>query len=140
MSDVADRMVPEFLAMRDEIVRLREQLAASEPVACPRWGTCFSHDCTCHPSAAGVSDDAKDAARYRFLRGMLRHAKWNDIDAIHELKPKEQKYISDANLDAALDSVIEHAASEGESGPVTDGRIVWSKIGRPTTQTRGSDE
>jgi hypothetical protein len=51
----------------------------------------------------------KDAARYRLLRGLFRHAKWADVDALHELEPDGEKYIADDLLDAALDCVIDAA-------------------------------
>ena len=48
----------------------------------------------------------QDARRYQLLRALLRHSKWNDVDAIHEMKPEFEKYINDNNLDCALDCVI----------------------------------
>ena len=48
----------------------------------------------------------KDAARYRLMRGLFRYAKWDDVDALHELKPDDEKYIADDLLDAALDCAL----------------------------------
>jgi hypothetical protein len=67
--------------MADEIVRLRASLAAAE----------------------------RDAARYDYLRALLRHAKWNDIDTLHELKPEHEKFIADASLDSAIDAQITYS-------------------------------
>ena len=67
--------------MADEIGRLRASLAAAE----------------------------RDAARYDYLRALLRHAKWNDIDTLHELKPEHEKFIADASLDSAIDAQITYS-------------------------------
>ena len=44
----------------------------------------------------------KDAERYRWLRGFLRHAKW--ADHLESLRPEESKYITDETLDSAIDA------------------------------------
>jgi hypothetical protein len=60
----------------------------------------------------------KDAARYRLLRGLFRHAKWADVDALHELEPDGEKHIADDLLDAALDCAIDAALA---AKPTTGG-------------------
>lgn len=67
-----------FYALSNEVKNLREQLTAV----------------------------TQDANRYQLLRALLRHSRWNDVDAIHEMKPEFEKYINDNNLDTALDCVI----------------------------------
>lgn len=61
----------------------------------------------------------RDAKRYDYLRALLRHAKWNDIDTLHELKPEDEKYITDESIDSALDAQITYsraavATAQGE--------------------------
>ena len=81
----ARKVVQERRALRVECEALRE-LAKTE---------CDSNDAL-----------RKDAARYRLMRGLFRYAKWDDVDALHELKPDDEKYIADDLLDAALDCAL----------------------------------
>jgi len=58
---------------------------------------------------ASLAAAERDAARYDYLRALLRHAKWNDIDTLHELKPEHEKFIADASLDSAIDAQITYS-------------------------------
>ncbi len=63
--------------------------------------------------------DIQDAARYRCLRALLRHARWSCLDPISEMKPEFEKYVNDDDLDSALDAVIaagKERAAEQEVG------------------------
>ena len=74
--------------MADHIVQLTERLAAVET----------------------------DAKRYVYIRSLLRHYKWRDVDPIHELAPEFEKYITDDDLDLVLDEQIKYEEQEVNDG------------------------
>jgi len=53
-----------------------------------------------------VAAHEREAEKYRFLLDMFRHYKWSDVDAIYELRPEGEKWITVESLDAALTSVV----------------------------------
>lgn len=53
-----------------------------------------------------VAAHEREAEKYRFLLDMFRHYKWSEVDAIYELRPEGEKWITVESLDAALNSVV----------------------------------
>ena len=92
--------------MADEIIRLRDRLAAVEA------------------ERDRLLRDIQDAERYRCLRALLRHARWDYLDPISEMKPEFEKFVNDDDLDRALDAVIavgkERAAVEAAEREVAN--------------------
>ena len=62
------------------------------------------------------TDIIKNAKRYVYLRSLLRHYKWGDVDPIHELAPEFEKYINDDDLDLVLDEQIKYEEQEATHG------------------------
>lgn len=62
------------------------------------------------------TDIIKNAKRYVYLRSLLRHYKWRDVDPIHELAPEFEKYIYDDDLDLVLDEQIKYEEQEATHG------------------------
>ena len=58
----------------------------------------------------------RNAKRYVYLRSLLRHYKWRDVDPIHELAPEFEKYINDDDLDLVLDEQIKYEEQEVTRG------------------------
>lgn len=103
MSDVADRMVPEFLAMSDEIVRLREQLAEVEEqlrLANIDWANCAAAAADHRAEADALRHRAERAERVvQMLRiasvlpspDLLTDGDWADLcDAVRALDAEAQ--------------------------------------------------
>lgn len=98
----------EGLVLVQEIDRLRDRIAAVEA------------------ERDRLLRDIQDAERYRCLRALLRHARWDYLDPISEMKPEFEKFVNDDDLDRALDAVIavgkERAAVAAAEREVADDR------------------